>query len=131
MAMYWVPLPHHPAAVDEMLHVLWSPYYGAALVGDDGEIASLPRRGCRLEVLATAPSPRPDVDRVLPGQTLRHHRWLRCLDRFELPGGTVVGLRHLVGFRLRRASDTGGFVPSEDVILHRARLGPRLGIGAV
>ncbi len=31
-----IPLPEHTAQFDEIMGVLWSDYYGAALLGDEG-----------------------------------------------------------------------------------------------
>jgi hypothetical protein len=122
----WIPLQHHVAVVDEILHVLWSDHYGAGLFGDDGDVASLPHRRCRLEVVATAGTSHEQVNLLLPGQTIVYMGRAWFLDRFQLPGGTTVGLWHLVGFKLRLASDTMPWVPSEDVILDRVRGGPEL-----
>ena len=113
----WVPLPCHTVKIDEIIEVLWSDYYGAALSGDRGEIAVLPHRNCRLEIVRTAESTHREVNLVLPGQVLRYigRRWF--LDRFALPSGTIAGLWHLVGFKLRLLPDTSAPVPSEDAIL--------------
>jgi hypothetical protein len=119
MARHWVPLPHHTATVDEILEVLWSDWYGAALIGDDGEIALLPRARCRLEVIETAPTRHHEVDLLLPGQMIRHHRSRWALHWFELPGRARVGLWHLVGFKLRLPPDVMPPVPDEDAILRR------------
>jgi len=94
--------------------VLWSDYYGAALVGAEGEIACLPHKGCRLEVVATAESSHREVNLILPGQVIRYKGSLCFLDRFELPSGTTVGLWHLVGFKVRLVSGAITSVPSED-----------------
>jgi len=114
MRTRWIPLPEHTAQFDEIMGVLWSDYYGAALVGDQGEIARLPHKGCRLEVVATAESSHQEVNLVLPGQVIRYKSSFCCLDRFELPSGTTVGLWHLVGFTLRLVSDALTPVPSEN-----------------
>jgi hypothetical protein len=103
------------------LEVLWSDYYGAALFGDEDEIVSLPRKGCRLEIVATAESSHHGVNRLLPGHVLHYRRAFCLLDRFDLPNGTTVGLWHLVGFKLRLVSDTIEPVPREDAILDRVR----------
>ncbi len=116
----WVPLPCHTAGVDEIIYVLWSDYYGAALVAR-GEIARLPYKGCRLEVVGTAESSHRDVNLILPGEIIRYKGSSCFLDRFELPMGTTVGLWHLVGFKLRLAPDRPAPVPSEDALLDRAR----------
>ena len=121
----WVPLPRHLANVDEIMDVLWSDYYGAALLGEAGEVADLPHKGCRLEVVATAESShRRGVNLVLPGEIIHYKGSFCFLDRFELPSGTTVGLWHLVGFKLRLAPDTIAPVPSEDAILDRALARP-------
>jgi hypothetical protein len=120
----WIPLPHHVAVVDEIMQVLWSEHYGAALFGDDGEVAWLPYRGCRLEVVSTAETSHEKVNLLLPGQTILYRGRSWFLHRFQLPGRTTVGLWHLVDFRLRLASDTVRWIPSEDAILDRVRGGP-------
>ena len=117
----WVPVPHHTAKVDEIMEDLWSDYYGAALFGDEREIACLPHKGCRLEIVATAESSHDEVNLILPGHVVRYKGSFCFLDRFELPSGTIVGLWHLIGFKLRLAPDTIAPVPSEDAILDRAR----------
>ncbi len=116
-----VSLPRHAAKIDEIMKVLWSDYYGVALFGDEEEIACLPHKGCRLEIVATAWSSHHDVNLLLPGQVLRYKGSFCFLDRFELPSGTTIGLWHLVGFKLRLVSDTIASVPSEDAMLDRAR----------
>lgn len=121
MGKYWVPLPRHTAKVGEIIAVLWSDYYGATTFGEEGEIARLPNKGCRLEVLATAQSSHPEVSFVLPGQVIRYKGSYCFLDRFELPSGTAVWIWHLVGFKLRLAPDRPAPVPSEDDILDRVR----------
>ncbi len=121
MALRWVPLPCHTAKIAEIMEVLWSDYYGAALFGDDDEIASLPHKRCRVEVVKTAESPHREVNLVLPGQVLRHAGRFCFLDRFALPSGTTVGLWHLIGFKLRLLPDVIAPVPSEDAILDWAR----------
>jgi len=70
----WVPVPHHTAKVDEIMEDLWSDYYGAALFGDEREIACLPHKGCRLEIVATAESSHDEVNLILPGHVVRHSR---------------------------------------------------------
>jgi hypothetical protein len=110
--------------VDEIMVVLWSDYYGAALFGEEDELACLPCQGCRLEIVATAESSHHEVNRILPGQVIRYKGTVCFLDRFELPSNTTVGLWHLVGFKLRLLPDTVTPVPSEDVILDWARNRP-------
>lgn len=58
---------------------------------------------------------------MLPGQVLRYKGRFCFVDRFELPGGTTVGIWHLVGFKLRLLSDTIMPAPSEDVRLDWVR----------
>src|SRR5262249_20392591 len=60
-------VPHHAARIGEILEVWWSDYYGAALFGDGEEIACIPHAGCRLEIVATAPTAHRDVNLLLPG----------------------------------------------------------------
>jgi hypothetical protein len=43
------------------------------------------------------------------------------VSRFELPGGTKVSLRHLVGFKLQLAPRLSP-PPMEDVVVRRRRL---------
>src|SRR5262245_32653853 len=121
MGLSWIPLRRHVAKIDEILHVLWSDYYGAALFGDDVEVASLPHTRCRLEVVGDAESSHRDPNGLLPGQVIRY-KGRRCfVDRFELPGGTTVALWCLVGFTLRILSDTVVPVPSEESVLDSVR----------
>jgi len=44
----------HTAQVGELMAVLWSDYYGAAIFGDGQEIACIPHNGCWLEIVGTA-----------------------------------------------------------------------------
>jgi hypothetical protein len=90
----------HTAQVGEIMVVLWSDYYGAAIFGDGQEIACIPHNGCWLEIVGTAETSHRKVNRLLPGQVIRSSRSFLLGDRFELPGGPRVGLGHLVGFRL-------------------------------
>ncbi len=66
MRACWVPLPRHAAKIDEIMKVLWSDYYGAALFGDHEDIACLPYLGCRLEIVATPESSHREVNLLLP-----------------------------------------------------------------
>ena len=120
MGTCWVPLPRHAAKIDEIIKVLRSDYYGPALFGDEEEIACLPHKGCRLEIVATAESSHHYVNLLLPGEVLHYKGSFCFLDRLALPSGTTIGLWHLVGFKLRLVSDTIAPVPSEDAILDRA-----------
>ncbi len=114
-------IPSHAARAGEIMEVLWSDYYGAALFGDRREIACIPHKGCRLEILATAPTSHRELNLLLPGQILRYKRSFFLGDRFELPSGTKVGLRHLVGFKLQLAPETASVPPVEELIVERAR----------
>ena len=111
-------IPVHPARAGEIMQVLWSDYYGAVVFGERGEIACIPHKGCRLEVVATAPTSHRKVNLLLPGQVIRYKRSFLFGDRFELPSGTKVGLWHLVGFKLQLALSMP-LVPVEDLTVER------------
>src|SRR5262245_44164009 len=113
-------IPSHPARVGEIMNVLSSDY-GAVIFGDRREIACIPHTGCRLEIVATPPVSHRKVNLLLPGQVIRYRRSFFLGDRFELPGGTKVSLRHLVGFRLQLAPSPTP-PPVEDVVVRRLRL---------
>ncbi len=108
----------HTASVGEIMEVLWFDYHGAIIFGDRKEIVCIPHAGCRLEIVATPPSPHPKVDLLLPGQIIRYRHSFFLGDRFELPGGTKVSLRHLVGFKLQLASRVA-LPPPEGAIVRR------------
>ncbi len=57
----------------------------------------------------------------MPGQVIRYERSFFLRDRFELPGGTTVGLWHFVGFKLRLAPSVTLPPPTEDIIVEQAR----------
>jgi len=116
-----VPLPRHTAAADETLEVLWSDYYGAALFGDGREIACVPHTGCRLEIVATAPSGHREVTRLLPGQVLAYRRIFFLFDRLLLPSGRRASLGHFVGFKFRLAPAMTSLPPREELVVQRAR----------
>ncbi len=59
------------------------------------------------------------TDGRAPGQMIRYKGAFLFLDRFELPGGTTVGLRHLVGFKMRLAAAMPHALPDEDIIVQR------------
>jgi len=109
----------HPARVGEILEVIWFDYYGPVIFGDRSEIACIPHTGCRLEIVAVPPSPHPKVDLLLPGQIVRYSHSFFLGDRFELPGGGRVGLRHLVGFKLQLASGVA-VLPRQGAIVRRS-----------
>ena len=114
-------IPSHPARVGEILKVVCSPYHGAVIFGDGREIACIPRTGCRLEIVATPPVSHGKVNLLLPGQVIRYKRSFFLGDRFELPDGTQVSLRHLVGFKLQLAPSLAP-PPVEEVVVRGRRL---------
>ena len=77
-----------------------------------------PHKGCRLEVVATAPTSHREVNFLLPGHVIRYTRSVFCVDRVELPSGTKVGLWHLVGFKLQLAPSMP-LAPVEDLMVGR------------
>jgi hypothetical protein len=103
------------------MKVVWSSYHGALIFGDRREIACIPHTGCRLEIVATPPVSHRKVNFLLPGQVIRYKRSFFLGDRFELPGGTKVSLRHLVGFKLQFAPSLAP-PPVEDVVVRSRRL---------
>jgi hypothetical protein len=111
-------IPSHSASIGEILEVLWFEYHGAIIFGDRKEIACIPHAGCRLEILATPPSPHRKVDLLLPGQVIRYTHSFLLGDRFVLPSGRKVGLHYLVGFKLQLALSSAP-PPQEDVIVWR------------
>ncbi len=121
-----VPLPRHVATDDETLEVLWSDYYGAALFGDRGEIACVPHAGCRLEIVATAPSGHREVTQLLPGQVLPYRRALFLLDVLVLPNRRRASLAHFVGFKCGGARAVPRPPPREALIAGRARAAERV-----
>jgi len=109
----------HPARAGEILEVVWFDYHGPVIFGDRREIACIPHTGCRLEIVAAPASPHPKVDLLLPGQIVRYSHSFFLGDRFELPGGGRVGLRHLVGFKLQLASSVA-VSPQQGAIRRRS-----------
>jgi hypothetical protein len=79
------------------------PYHDAAVFGDNEELACIPHRGCRLEIVAAPETPHGEVNLLLPGQVVGYTRSFFFGDRFELPSGKKVGLYQLVGFKLQLA----------------------------
>ena len=116
-------VPSHRASVGEILEVRWVDYYGAIVFGDRKEIACIPHEGCRLEIIATAPSPHRKVELLLPGQVVRYMHSFFLGDRFVLPDGRKVKLQHLVGFKLQLASRPVP-APLEDVVTRRRTIEP-------
>jgi len=111
----------HPARVGEIMEVLWSDYNGPVIFGDRREIACIPHTGCRLEIVVTPPISHGKVNLLLPGQVIRYKRSFFLGDRFEVPDGTQVSLRHLVGFKLQLAPSLAP-PPMEDVVVRGRRL---------
>ena len=112
----------HPAKAGEVLEVrrLSSYYYDVALFGDEGEVACIPHKGCRLEIVGTAETSHSAVNLLLPGQVIRYKRSFFFGDRVELPSGTRVGFWELVGFRLQLAPHPPVPPPVEEVLVQRA-----------
>ncbi len=112
-------IPRHPAQVGEIMDVRWVGYDGAVLFGDKREIACIPHKGCRLEIVATAATSHREVNLLLPGHVIRYTRSFLFGDRFELSSGTKVGLHDLLGFKLQLAPRTTPPPPVEEVIVRR------------
>ena len=110
----------HRASVGEILEVRKVDHYGAVIFGDRNEIACVPHEGCRLEIIATGPSPHRKAEMLLPGQVIRYMQSFFLGDRFVLPNGRKVKLQHLVGFKLQLASRPVP-PPLEDVVIRRRR----------
>jgi hypothetical protein len=115
-------IPSHPVSIGEIMEVRQFDCHGAIIFGDREEVACIPRAGCRLEIVATPPSPHRKVNLLLPGQVIRYTHSFFLGDRFELPGGTKVSLWHLVGFKLQLASSVV-LPPLEDAAVRRRPLG--------
>jgi hypothetical protein len=114
----------HPVGLGEIMEVRrLSTYYDVGMFGDRGEIACIPHKGCLLEIVAASEARHPEVDRLLPGQVIRYTRSFFFGDRFELPSGTRVGLRELVGFKLQLAPRRTAPLPEEDAIVQRTTRG--------
>ena len=116
-----VPLTRHTAIEGETLEVMWSDYYGAALFGDRREIACVPHRGCRLEIVATAPTGHREISLLLPGQVLQYKRAFYFLDELVLPNGRRASLGRFVGFKLRLSPTVAPTLPAEELVVRRAR----------
>src|SRR5262249_2630058 len=110
-------LPHHRARVGEILEVLWSDYYGAALFGDEQEIACIPHSGCRLEIIATAETAHRAANLLFPGQVLSYRHSLLVHDRFTLPSGDKAWVGHFVGFKLQLAANVTSPPPREEDLI--------------
>jgi len=112
-------IPHHAARIGEILEVWWSDYYGAALFGDGEEIACIPHAGCRLEIVATAPTAHRGVNLLLPGHIVQFRYSWFLPDRLTLPSGTKAWLGHFVGFKLQLAPDMMASPPREEDLIRR------------
>lgn len=113
----------HPANMGEIMEVRrFSPYgCDVALFGDKDEIACIPHKGCRLEIVATADARYREIKLLLPGQVLRYTRSFFFGDRLALPSGKKVGLWEFVGFKLELAPAVVAPPPAEEAIVQRAR----------
>ena len=114
-------IPSHTVSIGEIMEVRWSDYHGAIIFGDREEVACIPHAGCRLEIGATPLSSHRKVNLLLPGQVIRYTHSFFLGDRYELPGGTKVSLRYLVGFKLQLASRVAR-PPLEDAVVRRRRV---------
>jgi hypothetical protein len=111
----------HAASLGEIMEVRYpSPYYDAVLFGDRKEIACIPHKGCRLEIVALGETTHREANRLLPGQVIRYTPSFLFGDRFTLPSGKKVRLSQLVGFKLQLVPPRTAPLPDEDAIVHRA-----------
>lgn len=119
----------HPARMGEIMEVRRaSPYHDVAVFGDNEEIACIPHRGCRLEIVAVPGTSRGEVNLLLPGHVIRYTRSFFFGDRLELPSGKKVGLDQLVGFKLQLARPTTEAPPEEETVAKSVRPGKSDGI---
>jgi hypothetical protein len=99
-----VYIRRHAAKMGEIMEVRRiDPYQYVAVFGDNDELACIPHRGCRLEIVATPETAHGELNLLLPGQVIRYTRSFFFGDRLELPSGKKVGLDQLVGFKLQLA----------------------------
>jgi hypothetical protein len=110
-------IPRHIAKVGEIMEVKRVDFSGAVLVGDKQEIACIPHKGCRLEIVAAVATSHREANLLLPGAVIRYKRSFFFGDRFELPSGPTVSLRHLMGFKLQLAPSTTPAPPVEEVVV--------------
>jgi hypothetical protein len=82
--------------------------------------------GCVVETarVGTAKTSHRKVNLLLPGHVLRYTRSFLPGDRFELPGGLRVGLRHLVGFRLQLVHASMLPMPVEEDLMEQMARDP-------
>lgn len=114
-------IPRHAARAGETMHVrrLSSYWHDVGLFGDRDEIACVPHKGCRLEIVAIAETSHPVVNLLLPGHVIRYRRSFFFGDRFELPSGATVGLEQLIGFKLQLAPPMAIPLPVEEAVVER------------
>jgi hypothetical protein len=107
----------HAARMGEIMEVRrLYPYHYVAVFGDNEELACIPHRGCRLEIVAAPETPHGEVNLLLPGQVVGYTRSFFFGDRFELPSGKKVGLDQLVGFKLQLAPPRTAPPPEEEMV---------------
>jgi hypothetical protein len=107
----------HAARMGEIMEVRRSsPYDYVAVFGDNEELACIPHRGCRLEIVAAPETSHGEVNLLLPGQVIGYTRSFFFGDRFELPSGKKVGLGQLVGFKLQLAPPTTAMPPRKETV---------------
>lgn len=115
----------HQARVGEEVCVRGNAYGRMILRGHRDEVACVPHQGCRLEVLAVAPSKNPEVQQLLPLDTITYiqARFLRIFrrDLFLLPTGREVKLKDLEGSKLRLLPPEISRPPREEDILRRTK----------
>jgi hypothetical protein len=109
----------HAAKPGEIMEVTRLASCDVVVFGDNREIACIPHRGCRLEVVASGETSHPHVNLLLPGHVLRYRRSFFFGDRLELPSGIKVGFDQLVGFKLQLASSLADALPDENAIVAR------------
>jgi hypothetical protein len=118
-------IPRHKAEVGEVMEVRALPSLPGdpqvALIGAREEIACIPHKGCRLEIVSTAPSFHRRVDLLLPGQVLEYKQSFFFGDRVWLPGGPKTPLHHLVGFKLQLLGAATPPPPVEEAIVADSR----------
>jgi hypothetical protein len=112
----------HAARMGEIMEVRRSyPYHHVAVFGDNEELACIPHRGCRLEIVAAPETSHGEVNLLLPGQVVRYARSFFFGDRLELPSGKKVGLDQLVGFKLQLAPSRTATPLEEETVAKTVR----------
>jgi len=107
----------HAARMGEIMEVRrLNFYHDVAVFGDNEELACIPHRGCRLEIVAAPETPHGEVNLLLPGQVVGYTRSFFFGDRFELPTGKKVGLDRLVGFKLQLVPSRTVTPPEEEIV---------------